>query len=266
MKPYNPYWAWFAKASKMLPKYREELERLKHEKAGLEEELHKRFPKVNVPPELDQYSINLDLEAPTDLIDHAHHYSRLVYSSEIDYEGNYKARYERHGTRVVDGVTTALKIQTGASYPIRFAQLQMRAYNPRTGRQLKIEILDDDLYRKKYSIYLDTPVRKFDSFDVAWEFIWSHACAGEHDSDTINLAVFKRDAIDEMEHTLVFPFEIPRVLLQELPRDGRRLFVSDVQPTKREQKGKFYYSYTIKKPKVAGYLISWLIPGSHTIG
>jgi hypothetical protein len=252
------YRSW--EGSRLLSEYRQKLEQLRQEKAALEEELKKRMEKVAVGSGLDQYSINLDFEAVSAAVDKEHTYTRVGYFADVDVEGNYKARYERDGLRVAKGNSKSITISTGASFPIDYKQLTLKAYNLKTGKRLNDRCIDDaDRYRKIYSIDLDPIVPFGKDFSIAWEFTWPHCCASKNDSDTINLGYFA-EGVDRLQYSITFPFEISHPLLQEIPLGEKKLVDSDTQPTQGRKGEKFVYSFEIQKPKVKGYLLSWTAP------
>lgn len=236
------------------------IENMTKEKEKLPEGFRQKSPAIKVEEGLDGYSINLDLETPSELTDNDHHYAKLVYYAEIDREGNYKARYERYGTRTNEGMTKFLTIQTGASFPVLYKDLRIRAFSIKNNKRLHDECIDDNLYKKIYRIYLDPASKKLEDFAIKWTFIWPHCVGGKRDSDTINLKVFRKGNIDELVHTLVFPFEIHHPLLQEVIEEKDKPVDCEVQPGLEIKGGKFYYFYAIKKPKVDGYLFSWFAP------
>lgn len=243
-----------------ISRYKEELESLRREKAQLEEKLKNMMSKIHVAKGLDQYVINLVFEPLANAIDKENHYTKLVYKAKIDKEGNYKAKYEMHGVRVIEGLTKELIIQTGASFPIDYEQLGLKAYNLKTGKGLRDECLDDsERYRKIHAIYLDPIPKKLEPFSVGWEFTWPHCCAGQFEFDIINLRVFEQ-GVDELEQIITFPFEIRSPLLQEAQEGVDKLLDSEVQPVSNKEDGKFVYSYRIKKPKALGYVFTWVAP------
>ena len=245
---------------KIIKSLEEKIENMVREKERLLEELRQKSPLIKVEKGLDAYSINLDLETSKELIDEDHNYARLVYYAEINRQGDYKARYERYGKRINDGITKFSKIQTGASSPVLYKDLKIRAFNIKNNKRLHDECEDDNLYKKIYKIYLDPAPKNLEDFAIGWTFTWPHCVGGKRDSDTINLKVFRKGCIDKLEHTLVFPFEIHHLLLEEVIEGRDKLVDCEVQPRLEVKGGKFYYSYAIPRPKADGYLFSWFAP------
>lgn len=245
---------------KIIKSLDEKLQNMGKEKSKLLEDLRQKSPVVKVERGLDAYSINLDLETPQELVDEDHHYTKLVYHAEINRKGDYKARYERYGKRLTEGMTKSLLIQTGASSSVLYNDLGIRAFNAKTDKRFRDECVDDNMYKKMYRIHLDPAAKKFEEFAIGWTFMWPRCAGGKRDSDTINLKGFKKGSVDEIVHTLVFPFEVSHPLLQEIVGESDKPVDCAVQPKLTVKDGKYYYSYTIKKPRVDGYLFSWFTP------
>ena len=239
----------------------EETQKLKEERDGLSKELQHKI--TGIDERLDSSIVDLVFEAPKDIVDIEKdlYYSKLFYYAEIDKDGNYEAVYERYGKRIEDGLTKFLRIQTSASYPVEsFKGLGVRAFSIFTGKELEIKPVDDrNKYRKVYDIFLDPVVKQGDDFAIKWLFTWPHCVASRHDGDGINLKVFKKGHVDEVSHTLVFPFEVGRPLLQEvLDNKVRDCEIQPLYPEKKDSK--YIYSYKIPRPKTEGYIISWFAP------